>query len=458
MEKETKAMVVLSSPSSSASRITFIRYSTFLVSIAQCLCAGTLYGWGAYNKVIKDDIMFYSGSEINLINSMALVGQYMGFIPGFINDRWGPNVGTLYATTLCSLGYLLVYLQLSTKFVESSAMMCFFYLLIGQGSVSLYLPAIMANVRNFPSSVRGVIVGIVVSGFGLSGALFSAVYKSYYQPTKDVPTFLLMLAIVIAAVGVLGALCIRLLPLGSVTPSSSTNVIENVEERIESMASPLIEPEVVDIHGKALLRNKDWLMLFVVVIASCGTGLMFISNVSLMADSMHFSDDTTLLMVSLLSYGNCLSRLVIGVLSDQVKRYFSRCFFLVLALFIMTVSYIVLAMTQETFLVTGAILTGLSYGTVWAAAPTFVSEHFGLKAYASNWGMTTVGAGVGAFPLNAIAGAFFDAHKQTIGGANKCYGPECYRATYIISACVAGAGMVLAFVLARRVKKTHQWI
>lgn len=84
----------------------------------------------------------------------------------------------------------------------------------------MYMPALLTNVRNFPAINRGLVVGLMAAGFGLSSALFTGIYSAFFKqnsaclhPTSarwhltvrvvagNVEGFLLMSAILLGSIG-----------------------------------------------------------------------------------------------------------------------------------------------------------------------------------------------------------------------------------------------------------------
>lgn len=63
------------------------------------------------------------------------------------------------------------------------------------------LSSVGTSVRNFPVANRGVVVGLLIAGSGLSAALVTLLYFQYFATNADVAGFLLMLAILIGVVG-----------------------------------------------------------------------------------------------------------------------------------------------------------------------------------------------------------------------------------------------------------------
>ena len=94
------------------------------------------------------------------------------------------------------------------------------------------------------------------------------------------------------------------------------------------------------------------------------------------------------LQVSLISAMSCTGRLGFGLVSDMAMRRWRmrRRNFMPIAVGMMLVAMGALALTTRLEALTGAtLLIGLSYGGLFSATPTIVSERYGVSGFGVNW-------------------------------------------------------------------------
>eukprot|EP00164_Ancoracysta_twista_P003441 GFYU01004590.1.p1 GENE.GFYU01004590.1~~GFYU01004590.1.p1 ORF type:complete len:474 (-),score=122.47 GFYU01004590.1:70-1491(-) len=437
------------------------RYVTFVWGCVLCLCAGTLYGFSCFNTDLKKN-MVWDGTEVNNVFGIGAVGQYIGFPPGWLFDRFGVRVTCLYAAFLGFLGYFLMYLQTSTHFSTSSVVMGLFYALVGQGSIGLYMAGLLSNVRNFSPKHRGIIVGLLASGFGLSAALFAAIKKGAFE--GDPANFLLMLAITLGASGLGGAALMTVVgppEEDDAVDLEKSGLLENESlagHDNEQKTKNVSDDDVVDITGMELARTPQYWVLFALFGLGCGAGLMFISNVGLLAMS-HDLQSKKALYTQITSYSNCAGRLIVGFASDATKNKLTRPFWILVSMLSMLLTHSLLAADQGNALFAGLILDGLSYGALFSIVPTFLSERFGVLHFGFNWGVTTLALAAGNLILGKVAGAVYDAHGHTgKDGSPVCNGDICFETTFVVSSLCAATGCVLAAYLVYAHRKRGMWM
>lgn len=211
------------------------------------------------------------------------------------------------------------------------------------GSIFTYVPALLVY-QNFPTIHQGKIVGILNCGFGLSAAIFSGLYQIAFaantsKHNQNLSGFLLLLGCVMVGANILGALIINITraPYQSVTEIQENLVPEECTNRWDSITSsygtkgPLSNASSA--HSQAIwksLIDLDFWILFICFTIIQGVGLLYINNISFLADSVSESHWTSIVTV-ILPLSNSLSRVIIGFVSDYYQSIISRgaLFFLV---------------------------------------------------------------------------------------------------------------------------------
>eukprot|EP00976_Prorocentrum_cordatum_P061181 1176199-Prorocentrum_minimum.AAC.2 len=165
-------------------------YVGFALSLVGMLCAGTLYAYGAYEDSLKVALDF-TQSQVETVGIFGDAGSLLsGPFVGMFVDRFGPCISCLVAGFNLYLGYLLMYAFVVRK-IENSVLMAVFFALVGNGSALLYLSLLTTQVKKFSPRYRGMVIGFLVSMYGLSALFFITGYATLFAGKRPVSTFLL---------------------------------------------------------------------------------------------------------------------------------------------------------------------------------------------------------------------------------------------------------------------------
>ncbi|EJU05967.1 MFS general substrate transporter [Dacryopinax primogenitus] len=182
----------------------------------------------------------------------------------------------------------------------------------------------------------------------------------------------------------------------------------------------------VDIHGRELLLNMDFWMLFIILSCLSGTGLMWINNVGSVAQALwryNHPDDPDgysklqAAQVSIVSIFNCLGRILIGVSSDVSQHHLGakRSYLLSFVALSFIVSQLVAArISYATHLWVASMLLGLSYGSVFGIMPMVSLEWFGMGHFSQNWGFLALSPLFGGNLFNLFFGRNYDSHSRPV--------------------------------------------
>eukprot|EP00879_Flechtneria_rotunda_P016105 GHRR01016846.1.p1 GENE.GHRR01016846.1~~GHRR01016846.1.p1 ORF type:complete len:649 (+),score=200.09 GHRR01016846.1:867-2813(+) len=109
----------------------------------------------------------------------------------------------------CCCGYLGLYLLASGKAPGSFWQLIIFAIAAGNTGTWFDTSALVTNVRNFPND-RGFVVGVLKSFLGLSSSIYTTLYMTAFE--QDAVKFLLMLAFVPPALGIIMSLGLNYVP------------------------------------------------------------------------------------------------------------------------------------------------------------------------------------------------------------------------------------------------------
>ncbi|XP_041016501.1 protein NUCLEAR FUSION DEFECTIVE 4 [Juglans microcarpa x Juglans regia] len=206
---------------------------------------------------------------------------------------------------------------------------------------------------------------------------------------------------------------------------------------------------------EALIKADFWLLWFSYFLA-VGPGITVLNNLAQIGVALGV-DDTTLLL-SLFSFCNFVGRLGAGAVSEHFvrSRTLPRTFWMICAHIVMTVSFLLFALSLTSTLYIATALLGICYGVQYSTMVPTASEIFGLKHFGIIYSTMALGNPIGAILFSALlAGYLYDAEAATQGGST-CLGSNCFRLTFLVLAGVCGLGTILSTILTIRVQPVYQ--
>ncbi|KAJ7899186.1 major facilitator superfamily domain-containing protein [Mycena olivaceomarginata] len=397
----------------------------------------------------------------------------------------------------------------------------------GAGGKAAFTSAINSTAKSFPDKALATTTGIVLSGIGLSGFFFSTLAHFLFPGNTSSFLLLLSLGTALTTIiGFFLVRPIPLSAAEGSDHMVVTTVAAEVEATIfdhgNDSHTPLLDEatdfslteeyyvpdargielgppsrpsagrsrrtshsrtvnrskqqdvfEGPNIYGRALWINSDFWLLFVILSLLSGTGLMYINNVGSMSQALFAKGNPAYdkveasqwqaTQVSTISIMNFFGRIIIGLISDNMKNYFGlpRSYSLVLVSSLLFCSQLLAAQISDvTDLWKASALVGLSYGTIFGLFPTVCIEFFGLLHFSENWGFLSLSPIVGANLFSIAFGRNLDAHERDESSvdaavarvaSHQCLeGRSCYVATLGLTGTACFATILLSALAAWR--------
>jgi OFA family oxalate/formate antiporter-like MFS transporter len=241
------------------------------------------------------------------------------------------------------------------------------------------------------------IIGIVVSGFGLA-PVYAAPLTTWLIANFGLPNAVMVLGVAFLLV-VAGLAQILQSPApGYVPPGTPPQPAGSA-------------PGKKDYAPGQMLRTWQFYVLWFMYACGAGAGLMIISMLAKIA-SVQAGIELGFVLVAVLAVGNGAGRIATGIASDKIGRKAT----LLICFVLQTILILLLSQTTEGSLLANAVvlavvsaLIGANYGANLALFPSLTKDYYGLKNFGVNYGLLYTSWGVGGFMLALLAGKVYDA-------------------------------------------------
>lgn len=234
----------------------------------QCI-SGNNYTFSNYSDALKT-LMGLTQLQLNSLSVAKDVGKAFGLVAGLASDRLPPSALLLIGSLEGLLGYGVQWLVVRQSIAPLPYwQMCVFLCMGGNSTTWMNTAVLVTCIRNFRKN-RGPVAGILKGYIGLSTAIFTDVCSALFADSPA--AFLLMLAVVPAAVCAVAVLFLRETP----APTAEEEEEEEGESRyfgvVNAMAVVIaVYLLVFDLSGAAErggLVSKGFVTVLLVLLAS----------------------------------------------------------------------------------------------------------------------------------------------------------------------------------------------
>jgi MFS transporter, OFA family, oxalate/formate antiporter len=366
-------------------------------------------------------------AELQWTFSLLIILQtWFSPFQAYLVDRFGPRL-------LISLGAILSggSWVLSAP-VDNIWMLYLVYGVIGGfGTGIIYVGVIGLMVRWFPDR-RGLATGLAAAGYGF-GAIFTSFPIDSMIKSSGYAHTLLVWGVIQGIIGVVVAQGLRLPPENYRPPS----VVARAGGPQQSRR---------DYSPGEMLKNPVFWLLFVMMSMMSTSGLMVVSNVGPFANEYKVSQALVLgmaalpLSLTLSRFTNGLTRPFFGWVSDHIGRESTMALAFSLECVAILVLFAFIDRPALFVVLTGLVFFG--WGEIFSLFPSTLTDTFGSKYAATNYGFLYIAQGVGSI-LGGPAAAFL---KQTTGS---------WTAVFIAVAVLDAITAFLAITALRQMRQRH---
>jgi OFA family oxalate/formate antiporter-like MFS transporter len=399
------------------------------------LCLGILYAWSVWKDNLIASAAHPVGSPMTGLNegwhylsdaeatwAYAICGFSFALcmIPGgLVQDRFGPKVGATAGGLSLAAGCIVAGLMKSYL-----GLIVGFGLLGGVGMGLGYAAATPAAVKWFGPRQRGLVVGLVVGGYG-GAAIYIAPLARYLIAEVGLSGSFIALGVLFALVVIVAGQLLAWPPPGYPVPGVTTD------------GPGRAGTSQADWHATSMVRTWQFYVLVLLFVGSAQSGLLVIANAAPILNQTARQIAALAAHAWLLAaFGglvNASGRIGTGLYSDRIGRknaYLINGIVSSICL-LSTPSVMELGNVTLLFLVVGVAYW--QYGGGLALLPAMTADYFGSKNLGLNYGLVFIGWGL-AFFVPQLAGYI----KDVTGSLNGAF----YLSAALLAAAVI-AGLLI---------------
>jgi MFS family permease len=395
----------------------------------------------------------FSDTQMSTITSCGTYGLYFfGPMSGFITDKFGPRISNLMAAVFSFMGYYLLSVAVRGDFGPAGndyVILAVFYTLVGIGCSCGYSSGLGTLVKNAPAKHVGLLSGLGVGFFGISGLVFTSIKRGLFYYSSTLQDFFLTVAIIIATLDIMCLPFMQVVKQEEHAVKKESNEPEQIQTaatvdmtaqeaannqpldltKIEAFTSseapekprvafssadengpnnkqilppdnnnqnrtnkPQLPPSP-DIQGWPFLKHPRFWYLFCNMLIITGNGMMFVLKVgtviqALSKGNLQVQNDNATLNTFILAAGNFTGRLSAGVMTDFARRNYgiSRVYFMSIAGFVMSLGCGILIKAEDFgVVILCTILISFCHGLTFAITSALISDWFTRSQYAFKW-------------------------------------------------------------------------
>jgi OFA family oxalate/formate antiporter-like MFS transporter len=394
--------------------------------IAMMAISSPQYTWTLFTGPLNQQLGTTLAELQWTFSLLVILQTFFSPFQAYLVDRFGPRL-------LISIGALLSGGSwiLAASATNLWALYLTYGVIGGFGTGIIYVGIVGLMVRWFPDR-RGLAAGLAAAGYGF-GAFFTSFPIDSMIRSSGYAHTLLVFGIVQAVIGVAAAQGLRLPPENDATPGAA-------------LATPTTTQSGKSFTPTEMLKSPVFYLMFVMMSMMSTSGLMVTSNVGPFAKEFGVANMMVLgmaalpLSLTLSRVTNGLTRPFFGWVSDHIGREGTMA--LAFALEAVAILILFAYINQPALFV---VLTGLvffGWGEIFSLFPSTLTDTFGPKYAATNYGFLYIAQGIGSI-LGGPAAAYL---KQATGS---------WTAVFIVVAVLDAVTALLAITMLKSMRQRH---
>jgi MFS transporter, OFA family, oxalate/formate antiporter len=361
------------------------------------------------------------------ISLLVILQTWLSPLQASLVDRFGPRLLIAIGALLSGGSWVL------SAYVDNLwALYITYGVLGGFGTGIIYVGIIGLMVRWFPDR-RGLATGLAAAGYGF-GAFFTSFPIDSMIKSSGYAHALLVWGVIQGVIGILAAQGLRLPPEDYGVPNAAPAAAVAAQQSQRSY-SP-----------REMLQSPIFYLLFVMMSMMSTSGLMVVFNVGPFARDFGVANILVWgmaalpLSLTLSRVTNGLTRPFFGWVSDHIGRENTMALAFSLECVAILILFAFIDRPALFVVLTGLVFFG--WGEIFSLFPSTLTDTFGPKFAATNYGFLYIAQGVGSI-LAGPAAAFL---KQATGSWN---------AVFIVVAILDAITALLAITALKAMRRRH---
>lgn len=365
------------------------RWLPVVGGVCMNLALGTLYAWSVFVLPLEQEFG-WSRAETSWTFTIAIVTFAASFIlAGRIQDLRGPRICAAIGGTLVGLGFVLSSFTASLWYLY-----VIFGVVVGLGNGFGYATPIPVASKWFPDK-RGLVVGLMVGGYGAGSAIFGPVATSLIGSLGWRPTFQILGALFFG-MGMIGAWLLKNPPAGYQPPGWTP-----------AQSGAAAQRGARDYSTSEMLKTPTFWALWVAYCLGATAGLMIISQLVPFARAAGLSAAAATFAITIGAVGNAGGRILSGWLSDALGRLTTLRVMVLLSAITMPALFV---LREEVLLFyVLAMVVYWCYGTQLSVFASTTADFYGTRNLGTNYGLLFSAWGVAGVIGPMIGAQVFDA-------------------------------------------------
>ena len=397
------------------------RWRPVFGGVSMNLALGSLYAWSVFVLPLEKEFGWTRG-QTSWVFTIVVISFAISFIvAGRLQDRRGPRLCAAIGAVLIGVGFFLASMATSLLFLYLA-----FGLVVGLGNGFGYATPIPVASKWFPDK-RGLIVGLMVGGYGAGSAVFGPVATWLIGRVGWRATFQI-LAVIFFAMSMVGAWLLTNPPQGyrpeNWTPGQATTARSSR-----------------DIDTATMLQTPTFYALWIAYCLGATAGLMTISQLVPFARSAGMGAAGATFAITVGAFRNAGGRIVSGWLSDVLGRLTTLKATIILSAITMPTLFVFRQQPVLFYLLVAAVYW--CYGTQLSVFASTTADFYGTRDLGMNYGLLFTAWGVAGILGPMIGARVFD----TFGD---------YR--YAFFAAAALAGLAFSSLHFARAPREHAYV
>lgn len=388
---------------------------------AAFLLMGILYAWSIF-RVELEKLFDFTAAQMSLSFSIAVTFFCLGgFFGGKLTQRRGPAFVMRVSAVLALAGFACVPLMRRFEGTAALGVLYLFYGVIAGFGVGMGYNAGLGNIAPwFPGHI-GLVTGIMLMGFGVSGIVFSLVMDAIC-PSIGVFGVFRVFGIAMFAVMLASSFFLRL------PPSAAGAGADSAADDGKSYTP------------RQMVSSLSFWVYFLWNVLNGAAGLLVINSAANIA--VFFGSTASLGMIISLFNGG--GRPVIGAICDRVDR-FASMFLLTGMILVSAVLLIATAFTGSIgAMVCGLVIMGVAYGGGGTLGAKIVNSLYGPRYYSVNHSIANF-----CIVFSAFVGPYISGLLQDSSGGG-------YTSTFFMLLFIGIVQAALIFILKRVIAKENK--